>query len=358
MKLNIEKKLFPDLELKRPIIISGPCSAETEKQTVDTAIALSNLGIRIFRAGIWKPRTRPGMFEGVGKIGFKWLQKVKKETGMLICIEVANKMHVRHVVDNDIDAIWIGSRTTANPFAVQEIADSLLGTKMTVLVKNPINPDINLWIGALERLNSKGITKLAAIHRGFSVYASSPYRNPPQWQIPIELHRKIPNLPMLTDPSHICGTRDRLKEICQKTMDLNFDGLMIETHIEPEKSLSDTQQQITPQNLKAILDSLIIRNENIENETNNELNYYRKQIDLIDFQIIDLLKERLDISNNIGNYKRDKNITIFQSARYDELLNSRINFATQLGIEKDFITNIFKSIHEESVNRQNDVMNE
>ncbi|MCL2074177.1 MAG: bifunctional 3-deoxy-7-phosphoheptulonate synthase/chorismate mutase type II [Marinilabiliaceae bacterium] len=348
----MKQKIFPEIELKRPIIISGPCSAETEKQTIETAHALSKIGIKIFRAGIWKPRTRPGLFEGVGKIGLKWLKKVKEETGMRTCVEVATKLHVRQVVEYDIDAVWLGSRTTVNPFAVKEVANALAKTNLTVFVKNPINPDIDLWVGAFERLSNVGITKLCAIHRGFSVYGNSVYRNPPQWQIPIELHRRLPNLPILTDPSHICGTPNHLKEVCQKALDLNFDGLMIETHITPEHSLSDKQQQISPEELNNLLNSLIIRKSESENESQDELIGYRKQIDSIDFHIIDLLNERMKISKDIGNYKRNKNITIFQSARYNELIESRIKTAKELGLSPEFITDIFKSIHEESVSSQ------
>jgi len=354
--LNISPNLFPNLELRRPIVISGPCSAETETQTIETAKALSALGFKIFRAGIWKPRTRPGAFEGVGKKGLGWLKKVRKETGMKVCIEVASKQHIRQAVEYEIDAVWIGSRTTVNPFVVQEIADELSGTDLTVFVKNPVNPDLDLWIGALERINNVGITKLAAIHRGFSVYGHSRYRNPPQWQIPIELHRQIPNLPILTDPSHICGNRELLREISQEAMDLNFDGLMIESHINPEESWSDSQQQILPLRLKELIDSLVIRNANFENEKNEKLNEYRKQIDYIDSQIIELLKERMNISEIIGKLKQVQNITIFQSGRYDELLESRFKIAVQAGVNPDFIIKLFKSIHEESINKQNELM--
>ena len=349
-------KLFPDLELRRPIVISGPCSAETELQTIETAKALSVLGFKIFRAGIWKPRTRPGVFEGVGKKGLAWLRKVKEETGMKVCVEVATKQHVCYVAENEIDAVWIGSRTTVNPFAVQEIADALVGTDLTVFVKNPVNPDLDLWIGAIERIGNAGIAKLGAIHRGFSVYGHSRYRNPPQWQIPIELHRQIPNLPILTDPSHIGGNRDLVKEISQEAMDLNFDGLMIESHIAPEESWSDSRQQILPAKLKEIIDSLAIRSENCENEASEKLKEYRKQIDFIDFQLIEMLKERMNISEIIGKLKQDKNITVFQPSRYDELLENRTDLAIQAGVNPEFIVKLFKSIHEESINRQNEVM--
>ena len=355
-KLNIIS-IFPDLKLPRPIIISGPCSAETEVQTIDTAKALSESGIKIFRAGIWKPRTRPRVFEGVGKKGLIWLKKVKNETGMKVCVEVACKLHVRQVIESEIDAVWIGSRTSVNPFVVQEIADALVGSDLTVFVKNPVSPDLDLWIGALERINGAGITKLAAIHRGFSVYGHSKYRNPPQWQIPIELRRQIPNLPILTDPSHICGNRDLLREISQEAMDLNFDGLMIESHINPTESWSDSQQQVSPSMLKKIVDSLLIRNPNSENKTDEKLNEYRKQIDVVDYQLIDLLKERMNISEIIGKLKHENNLTIFQSNRYKELLEKRTELAQQTGLNPDFIEKIFKLIHEESVNKQNDVMN-
>ena len=357
-KLNINPILFPNFDLKRPLIISGPCSAETEKQTVETAKALSELGIKVFRAGVWKPRTRPGLFEGVGKKGLQWLNKVKEITGMFVCVEVANSQHVAQALEYKVDAVWIGSRTTVNPFIVQEIADALAGSDLTLFVKNPVNPDIDLWIGALERVNRAGITKLAAIHRGFSVYGQSNYRNPPQWQIPIELHRLIPNLPILTDPSHICGNPVYMKEICQKAMDLNFLGLMIESHISPEESLSDKEQQIEPQKLKELIESLVIRSESLEKASCNTLNDYRSEIDVIDTQIIALLKERMEISKRIGKYKQKNNITIFQSDRYNELMESRKKVATQAGLKENFISEIFKSIHEESINKQVEIMNE
>ena len=354
--MNINQTLFPDLELHRPVIISGPCSAETEKQTIETAKSLSSIGIKIFRAGVWKPRTRPGTFEGVGIKGLKWLKKIKNETGMKTCVEVACKRHVLQVIEYEIDAVWLGSRTTVNPFAVQEIANALKNTELTVFVKNPVNPDLDLWIGALERINNAGITKICAIHRGFSVYGHSQYRNPPQWQIPIELHRQIPNIQIFTDPSHICGNREFLKEISQQALDLNFTGLMIESHIAPNESWSDTEQQITPESLQKLLNSLVIRNENVENKISDELDDYRKQIDVIDNQIIDLLKDRMNISEIIGKYKRERNITVFQSNRYNKLMESRIETALHAGVNSEFISKIFKAIHEESVNRQEKVM--
>jgi chorismate mutase len=357
-KLKIQPIQLPGLELKRPIIISGPCSAETEEQTLNTAKELSARGIKIFRAGIWKPRTRPGAFEGVGTVGLPWLKRVKEETGMFVCVEVATSHHVYEAVKFGVDMVWIGARTSANPFAVQEIADALKGLDMPVMVKNPVNPDLELWIGALERLNRAGITRLAAIHRGFSSYDQSEFRNNPQWQIPIELRRRIPELPIITDPSHIGGNRELLAGIAQEAMDLNFDGLIIESHICPDKAWSDAKQQVTPEMLKEILDNLVLRRPKIGEDTPRvTLDELRKQIDQLDDQLLDLLKERMKISEAIGKYKFENNITILQTRRYDEVLNNRRERGSQRGLNEDFITKIFESIHEESINRQSEIMN-
>ncbi|MDR2927128.1 MAG: bifunctional 3-deoxy-7-phosphoheptulonate synthase/chorismate mutase type II [Cytophagaceae bacterium] len=354
--LNIAP-LFTDLELKRPIIMAGPCSAETEIQTLETARLLAMMGIRLFRAGIWKPRTRPGTFEGVGVKGLMWLKKVRNETGMRTGVEVANALHVHEALQHEIDFVWIGARTSANPFAVQEIADALRGADIPVFVKNPVNPDLELWIGALERINGAGITQLGAIHRGFSTYGISEYRNHPQWQIPIELHRRIPALPIIIDPSHIGGKRKLLPAICQEAMDLNFDGLIIEVHINPEEAWSDAGQQVTPVEVAALLNRLILRNPEIKNILGNELDELRRQIDIIDNQLLDILSERMKISDAIGRYKQRNNITILQSRRYNEIMNNRICQATAKGLNPDFTTGIFESIHEESINRQNIIMN-
>ncbi len=356
-QLKIEPIRLPGLELKRPIIISGPCSAETEEQTLNTAKQLSDMGVKIFRAGIWKPRTRPGAFEGVGSIGLPWLKRVKEETGMFIGVEVANAHHVYEAIKYGVDIMWIGARTSANPFAVQEVADALKGIDIPVLVKNPVNPDLELWIGAFERLNNAGITQLAAIHRGFSTYDKSEFRNHPQWQIPIELRRRFPEIPIITDPSHIGGKRSLIAEISQEAMDLSFDGLIIETHCNPDKAWSDASQQITPETLKAMLDNLVLRRPKIGDTPRNTLDELRKQIDKLDNQLLDILKERMKISEAIGRYKYENNITILQARRYDEIMNDRKVKAESRNLNPDFVTEIFESIHEESISRQSAIMN-
>ncbi|MFO8001527.1 MAG: bifunctional 3-deoxy-7-phosphoheptulonate synthase/chorismate mutase type II [Marinilabilia sp.] len=356
--LNIQSIKLPGLELKRPIIISGPCSAETEEQTLSTARELAAQGVKIFRAGIWKPRTRPGAFEGVGTVGLPWLKRVKEETGMFVGIEVATAHHVHEAVKYGIDLVWIGARTSANPFAVQEVADAIKGLDIPVLVKNPVNPDLDLWIGAIERINRAGITQIAAIHRGFSSYDQSEFRNHPQWQIPIELRRRFPELPIITDPSHIGGKADLLAGISQEAMDLNFDGLIIETHTNPEKAWSDAKQQITPGRLKEILDNLVLRRPKIGEDTPRvTLDELRKKIDQLDDQLLDLLKERMNISEAIGKYKYENNITILQTRRYDEIMNNRRERGKQRELDEEFITRLFESIHEESINRQSQIMN-
>ena len=356
--LNIHPITLPGLELKRPIIISGPCSAETEEQTLSTARELAAQGVKIFRAGIWKPRTRPGAFEGVGTLGLPWLKKVKEETGMYIGIEVATAHHVHEAVKFGVDLVWIGARTSANPFAVQEVADAIKGLDIPVLVKNPVNPDLELWIGAIERLNRAGVTQMAAIHRGFSSYDQSEFRNHPQWQIPIELRRRIPELPIITDPSHIGGNRELIAGISQEAMDLNFDGLIIETHTCPEKAWSDAKQQITPLRLKEIMDNLVLRRPKIGEDTPRvTIDELRKKIDRLDDQLLDLLKERMGISEAIGKYKYENNITILQTRRYDEIMNNRRERGTQRGLDEDFVNRLFESIHEESINRQSQIMN-
>lgn len=356
--LDLEHFTFPEVPDKPPIIMAGPCSAETEEQVLSTAKELNDFGIHIFRAGIWKPRTRPSAFEGVGVEGLPWLKKVKEQYGMLTAVEVANVKHVYESLKAGIDILWIGARTSANPFAVQEIADSLRGVEIPVMVKNPINPDIELWIGALERLNQAGIRKLAAIHRGFSVYTKSLYRNNPQWQVPIELRRRIPELPIITDPSHICGSRDLLFEISQKALDLSFDGLIIESHINPDKALSDAKQQLKPCALKELLDNLILRKSDIENTmlmtTIEEL---RNEIDKYDDKILDIFENRMKIAEKIGEYKKKNNITILQSSRWDELLHKRIETAAKKGLSEEFVIKVFRAVHQESINVQTRVMN-
>jgi chorismate mutase len=361
--MGIELKLTPfhfeGVPEEKPLMMAGPCSAETEEQVMETARQLRNYGIKIFRAGIWKPRTRPSAFEGVGKEGLPWLKRVKDELGMYTATEVANVKHVYDSLKTGVDIIWLGARTTANPFAVQEIADALKGVDIPVLIKNPISPDVELWIGAFERLNHAGITKLAAIHRGFSTYNKTLYRNNPQWEIPIELKRQIPSLPIITDPSHICGSRDLLFEISQKAMDLDFDGLIIETHCNPDKALSDAQQQITPDMLNKLLSRLILRKPGIENNTLlSTFEELRHEIDKFDDRLVEIFELRMAVARKIGLYKKQNNITILQTSRWDEILKNRIEQAANKGLSEEFIIKIFRAIHEESINHQTIVMNE
>ncbi len=342
----------------KPLIMAGPCSAETEEQVMNTARPLAAMGIRVFRAGIWKPRTRPNAFEGVGSEGLKWLQRVKQETGMLVSTEVANVKHVYEALKYGVDIIWIGARTSANPFAVQDIADSLRGVNIPVMVKNPINPDVDLWIGAIERISGAGIKQMAAIHRGFSSYERTLYRNQPQWQVPIELRRRIPEIPIITDPSHICGNREFLYDISQKAMDLNFDGLIIETHCNPDKALSDARQQLTPDGLDAILNRLVLRDPEVKEELMLTLAELRDQIDKLDDRVINVLEERMQIAEKIGVHKKKNNITILQTKRWDDMLHSRLSLGTRKGLSEEFITKLFRSIHQESINHQTRVMNQ
>jgi chorismate mutase len=356
-RLNLSRSGLISKEGK-PIMIAGPCSAESEKQVLETAIELSKIGITVFRAGVWKPRTRPDNFEGMGSEALPWLRKVKEQTGMLVATEVANVWHVKEALKHKIDILWIGARTTANPFAVQEIADSVRGLDIPVFVKNPVNPDIELWIGALERLNNSGINRLVAVHRGFSHYGDSPYRNLPQWEIPIELKRRFPDLPIITDPSHICGSREMLFQISQVAMDLDFDGLFIESHVDPDRALSDSQQQITPAGLKNLLDGIIHRNPDVNGVRHIEgLENLRRQIDQWDDELLRILKNRMSISEQIGEYKKRENITILQTVRWSEILETRLGKAREMGLDDQFIIQVFKQIHQESINLQNRVMN-
>ncbi len=344
---------------KRPIIIAGPCSAETEKQVLETAEKLSENGINIFRAGIWKPRTRPGNFEGVGSVGLEWLKKVKERYGMQVTTEVANTKHVYEALKAGIDILWIGARTSANPFAVQEIADSIKGMNIPVMVKNPINADIDLWIGAIERFQKAGITNIAAVHRGFSNYTKSVYRNEPMWQIPIELKRRMKQLPIFCDPSHISGRRDLLQKVSQKAMDLNYEGLMIETHINPDKALSDAKQQITPAALQELINKLIIRHRKLSDAENPEhietLEELRTKIDEYDNIIFEYLHKRMETANDIGHIKKKNKITIFQPDRWNQIMEHAVQKGNQLGLSKKFINSFFEAIHQESINRQSEI---
>ncbi|WP_106484813.1 bifunctional 3-deoxy-7-phosphoheptulonate synthase/chorismate mutase type II [Bacteroides sp. Marseille-P3684] len=352
--MELESILLPGIEPKRPIIIAGPCSAETEEQVMQTATELANRGIRIFRAGIWKPRTKPGGFEGVGEPGLAWLQRVKQETGMYVTTEVATAKHVEAALNAGMDMLWIGARTCANPFAMQEIADALAGVDIPVLVKNPVNPDLELWIGGMERLNNAGVKRMAAIHRGFSSYDKKIYRNLPQWHIPIELRRRIPNLPIFCDPSHIGGKRELIASLSQQAMDLGFDGLIVESHCNPDCAWSDAAQQVTPDVLAYILNLLVIRKEKQSTENLNEL---RTQIDECDNNIIEILAKRMRICREIGTFKKEHAMTILQTGRYNEILEKRGAQGELCGMSADFVRTIFEAIHGESVRQQMEIIN-
>ena len=347
-----------DFGLSHPLVIAGPCSAETEDQVLKIAHELKDTDATVFRAGIWKPRTRPGMFEGVGAIGLKWLQRVKKETGMLIATEVANAAHVKLALEHDIDILWIGARSTVSPFIVQEIADALNGTDKIILVKNPVNPDLALWLGGIERLYSANIKKLGAIHRGFSTYEKTRYRNNPEWQLAIEFQNRFPDLPLICDPSHIAGRRDILQDICQTALDLNFDGLMVETHWDPDNAWSDAAQQITPSVLVQMMKDLKIRTETSDAvEFTNKLNTLRTQIDVIDHGIIDTLGKRMKVALSIGELKKQNNVAVLQSKRWNEILGKMILEGQEKGLSEEFILRMFKAIHQESINHQERIIN-
>ncbi len=354
-QLELESIVLPGVNPKRPMVIAGPCSAESEEQVMETARELASKGIKIFRAGIWKPRTKPGGFEGIGVIGLPWLKRVKEETGMYVSTEVATKDHVFEALKAGIDLLWIGARTSANPFAVQEIADSLKGVDIPVLIKNPVNPDLELWIGAIQRLYGAGIKRLGVIHRGFSSYDKKIYRNLPLWHIPIELRRRMPNLPIFCDPSHIGGKRELIAPLCQQAMDLNFDGLMIESHRDPNAAWSDASQQITPDVLDYVLNLLVIRD---STQTTENLSELRRQIDDIDEQLLELLAKRMRVSREIGVYKKEHNMPILQSPRYNEIMEKRSCMGTQMELNPEFIKEMLREIHEESVRQQMIVMNE
>ena len=350
------KPLFPDLNLTRPIIIAGPCSIESEEQVMKTARQLAANGIKIFRGGIWKPRTSPGGFEGIGQIGLPWLQRVKKETGMLVSTEVANRAHVNLALDAGLDMLWVGARTSANPFAMQEIADALKERKVDipVLVKNPVNPDLELWIGAMKRLYNAGIKRLGAIHRGFSTYVKQLYRNPPQWRIPIELKRRYPDLPIICDPSHITGRRELISSVSQQALDMNFDGLIIESHCDPDSAWSDKNQQITPEILNIVINSLVLRGES--NSTEN-LALLRQQIDRINEELIELLARRMRVTCEIGKYKKEHGMPVVQPNRYNNLMDQLVRNGEELGMSEEFIRSILATIHEESVRQQLEIVN-
>lgn len=349
--LNISPLPFNEI----PLIIAGPCSAESHEQTMKTALGLNANGIKLYRAGLWKPRTLPDSFEGVGKIGLEWLNEVKRKTGMHVATEVATREHVELCLDKGIDVMWIGARTTTNPFAVQEIADALSGhNDVIVFVKNPVNPDIELWIGALQRINNAGITMLGAIHRGFDTGGTHIYRNMPEWHVAIELRRRIPELPILCDPSHMGGKRELLPTLSQQALDMGFDGLFIESHSNPDKALSDSDQQITPSELNSLINSLVIRR---QNEPNEMLNAMRNQIDECDNGLIEILNKRMTISREIGKYKKEHDMQVVQTRRFDVILNQRINQAQEMGMSGDFMKKVMTAIHQESVRQQIEILN-
>lgn len=354
---HLQPIYLPGTNPDEPIIIAGPCSAETEEQVLNTAHSLASIGIKIFRAGIWKPRTKPGGFEGVGSPGLQWLKKVKELTGMYTATEVATRAHVELTLEAGIDILWIGARTSANPFAMQEIADTLKAhgaCNVPVLVKNPVNPDLELWIGALQRLYNAGIHKLAAIHRGFSTDGHHVYRNMPQWHIPTELRLRIPDLPIICDPSHIGGKRDLIGTLSQQAFDMGFNGLIIESHCDPDNAWSDASQQVTPEVLSIILGNLKVRE---QRQTTENLAMLRRQIDSIDNELLDVLARRMSISREIGRYKKENSMPVVQAARYNDVLRSRIKLGEDLGMSPDFMRTFLLALHDESVRQQIQILN-
>lgn len=353
---NLKPIALEGMDPDVPMIIAGPCSAETREQVLTTARELGANGVRVFRAGIWKPRTKPGGFEGIGEEGLDWLREVKAETGMYVATEVATAVHVKAALEAEVDMLWIGARTSANPFAMQEIADSIAssGADVPVLVKNPVNPDLELWIGALERIYNAGIRRLGAIHRGFSAYGKHLYRNLPQWHIPIELRRRLPELPIICDPSHIGGKRELVAPLSQQALDLGFDGLIIESHCDPDCAWSDKAQQVTPDVLNFILNTLVTRDKNSSTES---LTLLRQQIDQIDNELIEQLNKRMSVSREIGKFKKEHSMPIVQAGRYDSIMKSRVKLATEMGMSAEFMSTVLSAIHEESVRQQLEILN-
>lgn len=344
---------------KKPLIISGPCSAETETQVLETAQRLAKTGkVDMLRAGIWKPRTRPGSFEGIGAKGLPWLQQAKKLTGLPTTVEVATGKQVEDALHFEVDMLWIGARTTVNPFSVQEVADALRGADVPVLIKNPINPDLELWTGAVERVAKAGIQKIGLIHRGFSAYGNTEYRNAPMWHLAIEMKRRNPEMLMINDPSHICGRRDILMDVAQKAIDLDFDGLMIESHIDPDNAWSDAKQQVTPEKLGEMLDAIVWRKEDVNSEAYHAaLEKLRQQINHLDDEMMQILSQRMKLAEKIGQYKKENDITILQTSRWNEILERAFVRGEKIGLSKEFITKYFDAIHMESINHQNKIMN-
>ncbi|MDE3252326.1 MAG: bifunctional 3-deoxy-7-phosphoheptulonate synthase/chorismate mutase type II [Bacteroidota bacterium] len=344
---------------KRPLIISGPCSAETEEQVMQTALRLAATGkVDILRAGIWKPRTRPGSFEGIGTKGLPWLQQARKASGLPVAVEVATGKQVEDALHFDVDVLWIGARTTVNPFSVQDVADALRGVDVPVLIKNPINPDLELWIGAMERVAKAGIRNIGLIHRGFSSYGNTEYRNAPMWHLAIEMKRRYPELLMINDPSHICGRRDILMEVAQTAIDLDFDGLIIESHIDPDNAWSDAKQQVTPERLGEMISSIRWRSEDVASaEYHAALEKLRQQINNLDDELMQILSQRMKVAESIGNYKKENNITILQTNRWNAILERAFAKGEKLGLSKEFVTKYFDAVHMESINHQNKIMN-
>ncbi len=344
---------------KRPLIISGPCSAETEAQVMATATQLAATGkVDVLRAGIWKPRTRPGSFEGIGTKGLPWLQAAKKATGLPVAVEVATAKQVEDALHFDVDILWLGARTTVNPFSVQEIADALRGVDVPVLIKNPLNPDLELWLGAVERVAKAGIKQIGLIHRGFSSYGNTEYRNAPMWHLAIEMKRRNPELMMINDPSHICGRRDNLMEVAQKAIDLDFDGLIIESHIDPDTAWSDAKQQVTPARLGEMISNIKWRTEDVNSEElHANLEKLRQQINQLDDELMQILSARIKVAEKIGQYKKDNNITILQTNRWNEILERAFKQGEKLGLSNEFVTKYFDAVHMESINHQNKIMN-
>lgn len=354
---NLERVTLEGLDDSAPLIIAGPCSAETEEQVMETARQLAANGIKVFRAGIWKPRTKPGGFEGVGAPGLIWLDRVRKETGMYVATEVATRQHVLDALEANIDILWIGARTSANPFAMQEIADTLAEAKadVPVLVKNPVNPDLELWVGALQRLYNAGIRRLGAIHRGFSTYGKHLYRNMPQWHIPIELRLRFPNMTILCDPSHIGGKRELIAPISQEALDMGFDGLIVESHADPDNAWSDASQQLTPEILNFILNTLVIRD---AHQSTENLTLLRQQIDGIDNELLEVLARRMRVSREIGQYKKEHKMPVLQAQRYNDIIRTRVKLGEEMGMGADFLKSVLLAIHEESVRQQIEVLND
>ncbi len=353
------KEMVQEKWNKRPLIISGPCSAETEEQVMETAVQLARTGkVDMLRAGIWKPRTKPGMFEGIGTKGLPWLLQAKKITGLPTTVEVATAKHVQDALQFDVDVLWIGARTTVNPFSVQEIADALRGVDIPVLIKNPVHPDLDLWCGGIERLQKAGLQQVGMIHRGFASYGNTEFRNAPMWHLPIEMKRRFPEMLLICDPSHICGNRTLLQSVAQKSIDLDFGGLMLETHIDPDHAWSDAKQQVTPERLAEMLDALVWRFENTdEKEFISALATLREQINQVDDELLTLLGQRMKIADKIGDYKKDNNITILQTNRWNDILDRAFKKGELLGLSREFVTRYFDAVHLESINHQNKIMN-